>query len=99
MKIKKNDNVIMLNGKDKGKKGKVLKAIPVDNKVVVEGLNVVKRHQKAKRQGTKGEIIDVARAVDVSNVALVESGKAVRVGWKIEGDKKVRISKKTGQKI
>lgn len=89
----------MLNGKDKGKKGKVLKAIPVDNKVVVEGLNVVKRHQKAKRQGTKGEIIDVARAVDVSNVALVESGKAVRVGWKIEGDKKVRISKKTGQKI
>lgn len=99
MKIRKDDNVIMLAGKDKGKKGKVLKAIPSENKVIVEGINILKRHRKARKEGQKGEVLEIAAPVDVSNVALIEGGKAVRVGYKAEGDKKTRISKKSGQKI
>lgn len=72
MKIKKGDNVILIAGKDNGKKGKVVKAIPSENKVIVEGLNIVKRHQKSRKEGKKGEIIDVAMPIHVSNVALVE---------------------------
>jgi len=101
MKIKKNDNIIVIAGKDKGKKGKVLKAFPSLEKVVVEGVNVFKRHQKARKEGQKGERIDVAMPVHVSNVALIDSkdNKATRIGYKVEGGKKIRISKKSGQKV
>lgn len=99
MKIKKGDNVIVLSGKDKGKEGKVLKAIPDVEKVIVEGINVSKRHQKSRQQGKGGEIIEKTMPIHVSNVALMEKGKPVRVGYKIEGDKKVRISRQSGQGI
>ena len=89
----------MLAGKDKGKKGKVLKVIVAENKVIVEGLNIVKRHKKSRKEGKKGEVVEIFSAVHASNVALVEGDKAVRVGYKKEDGKKVRISKKTGSKI
>lgn len=70
MKIKKGDNVIVLNGKDKGKSGKVLLAIPKENKVLVEGVNVIKKHQKSKRSDQKGQILDKAMPIHVSNVKV-----------------------------
>ena len=98
MKIKKNDNVIMLGGKDKGKKAKVILVFTESNKVVVEGLNLIKKHLRAKKQGQKGQIINKERAVDVSAVALIckSCGKSTRVGYKIDGDNKIRICKKCG---
>ncbi len=101
MKIKKGDNVIVLAGKDKGKKAKVLVALPKENKVIVEGVHVVKKHQKATQRGKKGETIEKTLPIHVSNVALIDpkENKATRVGYKKEGDKKVRIAKKSGQKI
>jgi len=71
MKIKKGDNVLIIAGKDKGKKGKVIKALPKKNKVVVEGLNVIKKHQKSRQQGGGGTIVDVAMPINVSNVKKV----------------------------
>ena len=71
MKILKGDNVIILSGKDKGKKAKVLNVLPKDNKVVVEGLNLVKRHLRARKQGQKGQIVSKERPINVSSVALV----------------------------
>ena len=70
MTIKKNDNVIILTGKDKGKTGKVMKSFPRDNKVIVEGLNLVKKHMRPRKEGQKGQVIDQAMPIDVSNVAL-----------------------------
>lgn len=70
MTIKKNDNVIILTGKDKGKTGKVVKSFPRVNKVIVEGLNLVKKHQRPRKEGQKGQVIDQAMPIDVSNVAL-----------------------------
>ena len=68
--IKKNDNVIILTGKDKGKTGKVIKSFPSDNKVVVEGLNLVKKHQRPRKEGQKGQVVDQAMPIHVSNVAI-----------------------------
>jgi len=98
MKIRKGDNVIMLGGKDRGKTGKVLIVLPKDSKVVVEGLNQVKRHVRARKQGQKGQIISKERAVPVSSVALVckSCGKPTRIGYKIDGNNKIRICKKCG---
>lgn len=72
MKIKKGDNVIVLAGKDKGKSGKVVKAIPKANKVVIEGINVVKKHQRARKTNEKGSIISIAMPINVSNVRKAE---------------------------
>jgi large subunit ribosomal protein L24 len=69
MNIKKGDNVKVLIGKDKGKTGKVTKAFPKDNMVLIEGLNLKKRHQRARKQGAKGQVVDVAAPINVSNVA------------------------------
>lgn len=100
MKIKKNDKVIILSGKDKGKKGKVIRAIPTLEKVIVEGLNLAKKHQKSKQSGKPGEIIEKAMPIHVSNVALMtKDGKPSRVGFQIKDGKKVRILKKTGEKV
>ena len=102
MKIKKDDKVIILSGKDKGKKGKVLKAIPRDSKVIVESVNIVKKHQRPKKQGEKGQKIEVASPIDVSKVMLIcpKCGKDTRVGYKIlENKEKVRVCKKCGQEI
>jgi len=98
MKIKANDNVLVIAGKDKGKKGKVIKALPNENKVIVEGVNIQTRHMKAK-QDQPAEIRKLEGAIDASNVMLLEKGTPTRVGYKLEGDKKVRISKKTGNKV
>lgn len=96
MKIRKGDNVIMLGGKDKGKKAKVTLVFPGSNKLVIEGLNTVKKHIRARKQGQKGQIITKERAVSVSSVALVckSCGKPTRVGYKFEGENKIRICKK-----
>lgn len=100
MKIHKDDQVIVIAGKDKGKKAKVLRALPRENKIIVEGVGVVTRHMK--RQGsTPGQKVSFEKAIDASNVMLLDpkSGKPTRVGYKIEGDKKIRIAKDSGTTI
>ncbi len=101
MQIKKDDNVIVLTGKDKGKKGKVLRVLRGQGKVVVDGAAVHKKHQKAAKHGGKGSIIEKATPIHVSNVALMDpkTGTATRIGTKMVGGKKVRISKKSGTEI
>jgi large subunit ribosomal protein L24 len=101
MKFKKGDNVIVTTGKDKGKKGVITRTIPDKNKVVVEGLNLTKKHQRPRKSGEKGSTITIAMPINVSNVMAVDpkTGKPSRVGYKMVGDKKVRIAKKSGQEI
>lgn len=101
MKLKKGDNVILIKGKDKGKKGKIIKALPKEDKVIVEGLNMYKKHQKPRRQGEKGSTITLAMPIHVSNVMIVDPKKGVgsRIGKKKVGDKFVRIAKKSNQEI
>jgi len=101
MRIKKDDKVIVIAGKDKGKTGKVLRAFPAENKVVVEGVNIKKKHQRATQGGQKGQIIDKTFPIDVSNVMLVDpkTGKPTRIGKKLVGDKFVRVAKKSGTVI
>ena len=96
MRIKKGDNVKMLIGKDRGKSGKILRVFPKEGRVVVEGLNKVKKHLRAKKQGQKGQIIEKERAVNISKVQLTctKCSKPTRIGYRIEGDKKVRVCKK-----
>ena len=97
MKIHKGDNVIMLRGKDSGKKGKVMDAFPQEGKLTVEGLNLVKRHLKARKQGQKGQIIEAPRRVSVSSVQLIcpKCGQKTRVGHLTqESGKKIRLCKK-----
>ena len=99
-KIKKGDRVVLLTGKDKGQKGSVLKVLPKENRVVVEGIGLVKRHTKATQQDPQGGIKTKEASVHVSNVALVDkNGKPTRVGFKVDGDKKVRVAKTTGEVI
>ena len=101
MNIKKDDKVVVLSGKDKGKQGKVIKADPQAMKLIVEGVNVATKHQKPRKQGEEGGIIKVETPIYVSKVQLVcpKCGKATRVGHKVEGDKKVRVCKKCGAEI
>ncbi len=98
MKVKKNDNVLVVTGKDAGKVAKVLVVLPKTNKVVVDGVNVQKKHKKARSAQEVSEIVNQSGAIDASNVMVVCSAcnKATRVAYKIEGDKKVRICKKCG---
>ena len=98
MQIKKDDTVIVITGKDKGKKGKVIKAMPKENKVIVEGINVQTKHQKQTRK-VHAEIKHQEGPIDVSNVMFYDNkAKApVKIGYKIDNGQKVRVSKKTGQ--
>ena len=100
MRIKKDDTVVVITGKDKGKTGKVLKAMPKENKVVVQGVNMQTKHAKATRKAP-AEIKHMEGPIDASNVMLYDSKtkKGVRVGYKVENGKKVRVSKKTGAVI
>ncbi len=99
-KIKKGDRVVLLTGKDKGRQGVVLKVMPQDSRVVVQGLNIVQRHTKASQTDPNGGIKNKEAPVHVSNVAVVDNkGKPTRVGFRIDGDKKVRIAKTTGEVI
>ncbi|MCI7369722.1 MAG: 50S ribosomal protein L24 [Firmicutes bacterium] len=101
MKIKRDDKVIVLSGKDKGKTGKVLVADPKALKVIVEGVNVATKHQKAQKKGQDGGIIKVETPIYVSKVQLVcpKCGKGTRVAYKIVDGKKVRVCKKCGAEI
>lgn len=97
MKIHSNDQVVVITGKDKGKTAKVIRAIPKEKKIVVEGINVVTRHMK--RQGaTPGQKVTFEKPIDVSNVMLVDpkTGAPTRIGYKIENGKKLRFAKKSG---
>lgn len=96
MKIKKGDTVLIISGKDRGKKGKVIKALPKVGRIVVEGINLRKKHLRPKRAGEKGQIISLPLPIHVSNAKIICSkcGRAVRTGFKIEAGKKVRICKK-----
>ena len=98
MKIKKGDQVIIISGDDKGKTGEVLKAMPKENKVIVAGVNMVKRHTKPS-QTSAGGIITKEAAIHVSNVAIVSNGKPSKVGYKNEKGTKVRVARKTGEVI
>ena len=100
MKIKKGDQVIVLSGEDKGKTGEVVKALPKESKVVVQGINLVKRHTKPS-QTTPGGIVTKEAPINVSNVAIVDpkSGKATKVGYKENKKKKVRVARKSGEVI
>jgi large subunit ribosomal protein L24 len=99
-KIKKGDRVVVLTGKDKGRQGAVLKVLPKDERVVVEGLNMVQRHTRPTQLDPQGGIKNKEASLHLSNVALVDSkGKATRVGFRMEGDKKVRFAKTTGEVI
>ena len=101
MKIKKGDNVIVTSGRDKGNKGTVVKTLRELDKVVVEGVNIRKKHQKPKRRGEKGQIIEIAMPIHVSNVMMIDpkKGTPTRVGYKVEDGKKIRIARKSGSKI
>ena len=101
MNIKKNDTVIVLSGKDKGVKGKVLTAMPRENKLIVEGVNVATVHQKARKQGEEGGIIRKETPIRADKVALYcpKCGKGVRIGFKVESDSKVRIGRPCGHEI
>lgn len=98
MKIKKDDTVIVLSGDDKGKTGVVKKAMPKENKVIVEGVNMVKRHTKPS-QTNPGGIVSKEAAIHVSNVAIVKDGKATKIGYKTVDGKKVRFARKSGDVI
>jgi large subunit ribosomal protein L24 len=99
-KIKKGDRVVLLTGKDKGRQGRVLQVMPKEERVIVEGLNMVQRHTRASQTDPQGGIKHKEASVHVSNVAIVDSkGKPTRVGFKVEDGKKVRVAKTTGEVI
>ncbi len=99
-KIKKGDRVVVLTGKDKGRQGAVSKVFPKESRVLVDGLNVVQRHTRPSQGDPQGGIKNKEAPLHVSNVALVDSkGKATRVGFRMDGDKKVRFAKTTGEVI
>ncbi|MGC4128771.1 MAG: 50S ribosomal protein L24 [Bergeyella sp.] len=103
VKIKRGDNVIVTTGKNKGGKGEVLEVIRKEGKdprVIVAGINVVKKHVKPSAQNPQGGIQEKEASLHISNVALVDKkGKATKVGYKIDGDKKIRVAKTTGETI
>ncbi|MES2640852.1 MAG: 50S ribosomal protein L24 [Myxococcota bacterium] len=101
LKIRRDDNVVVISGKNKGKIGKVLRVLPEDNRLVVEGVAMVKRHVKAQGQQA-GSIVEKEAAIDVSNVALwnATEGRRVKVGYKVQEDgTKVRVDRKTGATV
>jgi large subunit ribosomal protein L24 len=99
-KIRKGDRVVLLTGKDKGRTGLVTKVLPKDGRVVVAGLNLVQRHTKPTQADPQGGVKSKEASVHISNVAIADSkGAPTRVGFKIEGDKKVRVARTTGEVI
>ena len=98
--VKKGDRVVVLTGKDKGRQGSVVRVMPKEERVVVEGLNMVQRHTRPTQGDPQGGIKNKEAPLHVSNVALIDSnGKPTRVGFKVDGDKKVRVAKTTGEVI
>ncbi len=100
MKLKKGDHVVVLKGKDRGKDGIVMRVLPKENKVIVENVNVAKKHQKQTRATMQAGIIDKDMPIDASNVALLSQGKPSRVGYRTEKDgAKIRVAKRTGEAL
>jgi large subunit ribosomal protein L24 len=101
MKIKKGDQVLVVSGKYRGKTGKVLKCFPREKKIIVEGINLIKKHQRKKRATEKSEIVTKEAPIFVSKVKLIcpHCKKAVRVGYRFQGEKKFRVCKKCSSKI
>ncbi len=99
-KIKKGDRVMVLAGRDKGRQGEVTKVMPKEDRLVVQGLNLVKRHTRPSQADPQGGIKTKEASLHISNVAFVDSaGKPTRVGFRVEGEKKVRFAKTTGETI
>ena len=99
MKIKKGDTVKVIAGKDNGKEGKVISVDRKNNKVLVEGVNIITKHTKPSPANQNGGIVQKEAPIDASNVMYVHKGKATRIGFKFENDKKVRFAKSTGDVI
>jgi len=100
VKIKKGDKVRVLTGKDRGKEGEVMRAIPERGKVIVDGVNVAKRHQRATRATTQGGIIDKDMPIHASNVMFVHKGKTVRLGYSFDKKgNKVRVARPKGEEV
>ncbi len=101
MKIKKGDNVLIIAGKDKGKKAKVLRSFPSNNLVLIEGVNIKKAHKRPKKQGEKGQVVEMPVPFHASKVQIICSkcDKPTRIGYRIERDNKVRVCKKCGVEI
>ena len=101
MRIKKGDTVKVLSGKDKGKTGEVLEIVPKTNKVVVKGINIIKKHVKPRKQGEEGGILSMEGAIHVAKVNVVcpKCGKATKIGYSEEKGEKVRVCKKCGAKL
>ena len=99
-KIKKGDDVVVLTGKDKGRTGEVVQVMPKEDRAVVKGINLVKRHQR-QTQTQEAGIITKEASIHLSNIAIADpkDGKPTRVGFKVEGDKKVRVAKRSGVSI
>ena len=101
MKLKKGDNVIVITGKDKGKKGKIVTVLVEKNRIIVEGINMMKKHQRPRKSGEKGSKLDIAMPIHASNVMIADpkTDLPTRIGKKKVGDKMVRITKKSSQEI
>lgn len=101
MKIKKGDQVLIVSGKDKGRKGKVIESLPKEGKIMVENINLKKKHSRPKKSGEKGQIVELSIAFDASDVKIIcpKCNKAVRIGYRTEGKKKYRVCKKCNQEI
>ncbi len=101
MKVKKGDTVLITAGKDKGRTGKILKSLPKERGILVEGINLKKKHVRPKKEGQKGQVVEIPAVLDVSNIKIIcpKCGKAARVGYRVDGDKKNRICKKCKQDI
>ena len=101
MHVKKGDKVVVISGKDKGKQGTILAAYPKKNRVLVEGVNIVKKHSKPSQANPQGGILSQEAAIHVSNVMPLDpkSGKPTRVGYKIENGQKVRVAKISGETL
>ncbi|MFA5746682.1 MAG: 50S ribosomal protein L24 [Candidatus Paceibacterota bacterium] len=101
MKIRKSDLVLVTSGDDRMKKGKVVKVLSGEGKVLIEGVNIVKKHVRPKKSGEKGQIVQIAKPIAVSKVKLIcpKCNTASRIGCSVNGDKKTRVCKKCGQEI
>jgi len=101
MKLRKGDNVIVITGKDKGKKGKIVRVLVDDNKVIVEGINMMKKHQRPRKSGEKGSVLNISMPLHASNVQIIDpkTNKPSRIGSKVVGDKRVRVTRKSNQEI
>lgn len=101
MHVKKGDKVKVISGKEKGKTGTIIASFPKKDRVLVEGLNIVKKHMKPNQANPQGGIVNQEASIHVSNVMLIDpkSGEPTRVGYKVEDGKKIRIAKKSGESI